>query len=119
MLFWTLQITIISIILIFLVHNLIGFFKSTLTVPKVKDLVNAPVQKYENIYNTLNHSSESNLRDEIQSQQLNYDKKTMKNELKNFLKNKLKSGNENGVENTTSISSLDASSMNSLSFSEY
>jgi hypothetical protein len=43
----------------------------------------------------------------------------MKNELKNFLKNKLKSGNENGVENTTSISSLDASSMNSLSFSEY
>ena len=50
MLFWSLQITVISIILIFLVHHLIHFFKSTLTVPKVKDLVHAPAQKYENIY---------------------------------------------------------------------
>ena len=40
MLSWILQITIISIVLIFLVHYLFNFFKSTLTVPKIKDLVN-------------------------------------------------------------------------------
>ena len=49
MLSWVLQITIISIVLIFLVHHLINFFKSTLTVPKIKDLVNTPTQKYENM----------------------------------------------------------------------
>jgi hypothetical protein len=44
MLTWVIQITIISFVLIFLVHHLINFFKSTLTVPKIKDLVNAPTQ---------------------------------------------------------------------------
>jgi len=62
MLFWTIQITVISFILIFLVHYLINFFKSTLTVPKIKDLVNNPKQKYENMYNTIkiNSSNSSN-----------------------------------------------------------
>jgi hypothetical protein len=45
MLSWIIQITVISIILIFLVHHLINFLKSTLTVPKIKDLVNSPTQK--------------------------------------------------------------------------
>jgi len=123
MFFWTLQITIISIILIFLVHNLIGFFKSTLTVPKIKDLVNAPAQKYENIYNALTKGSNISFEDSL-SLSLSLDEpkpniKSMKNELKDFLKNKLK-GNDN--QNTTAISSLDSSgieSMNSLSYSAY
>jgi len=50
MLFWTFQITLISIILIFLVHHLISFFKTTLTVPKIKDLINVPAQKYESMF---------------------------------------------------------------------
>jgi hypothetical protein len=39
MLAWIIQITMISLVLIFLVHHLIIFLKSTLTVPKLKDLV--------------------------------------------------------------------------------
>jgi len=139
MLFWTLQITVISIILICLVHNLIGFFKSTLTVPKVKDLVNAPAQKYENMLNVLsgsnssssgysNHSSNAYLPPPEEEDETIYNIKpnvsSMKNELKNFLKNKLKGGNGNGnrnneAEHTTSIASLDLGSANSLSFSAY
>jgi len=133
MLFWTLQITVISIILIFLVHNLIGFFKSTLTVPKVKDLVNAPAQKYENMLNVLsgssgysNHSSNAYLPPPDEEDETIYNIKpnvsSMKNELKNFLKNKLKGGNgnrNNEAEHTTSIASLDLGSANSLSFSAY
>jgi len=53
MLYWSIQITIISIILIFLVHHLILFFKTNLTVPKIKDLVNSPTQKYQNMYNII------------------------------------------------------------------
>jgi hypothetical protein len=59
MLPWVIQFTIISIILIFLVHHLINFFKSTLTVPKIKDLVNTPSQKYETMYNVIKNSSEA------------------------------------------------------------
>jgi len=54
---WSIQITIISIILIFLVHHLINFFKSVLTVPKIKDLVNTPNEKYKNIYDTISQNN--------------------------------------------------------------
>jgi hypothetical protein len=54
MLAWIIQISLISLIFIFLVHHLIGFFKSTLTVPKIRDLVNSPSQKYKNIFDTIN-----------------------------------------------------------------
>ena len=53
MLSWIIQISLISIILIFLVHHLIGFFKTTLTVPKIKDLVNSPTQKYQGMFDTI------------------------------------------------------------------
>lgn len=91
MLSWIIQITIISIILIFLVHHLINFFKSTLTVPKIKDLVNSPNQKYENIFDIIKNNSKINS-DTITNVN-NYslidllpqnEKPTMKNELKNF-----------------------------------
>ena len=89
MLSWVIQITIISIILIFLVHHLILFFKSTLTVPKIKDLVNTTSQKYENIYNVIKNTSISSddysLIDLIPKKE----EESMKNELKNFLKKQL------------------------------
>ena len=109
MLSWVIKITfisVISIILIFLVHHLINFFKSTLTVPKIKDLVNMPTQKYENMYNIIqknsNTSSESadyTLIDLLPKEE----GPTMKSELKNFLKKQLHTSNESG----TNISSLD------------
>lgn len=93
MLLWIIQITIISIILIFLVHNLINFFKNTLTIPKVKDLVNSPNQKYENIYNiiknnsnTIQKSSDYTLIDLLPKEE---EDTNMKNELKNFLKKQM------------------------------
>lgn len=119
MLFWTLQITIISIILIFLVHNLIGFFKSTLTVPKVKDLVNAPAQKYENMLNVLSSSSISaSSSNAYLPESIEPNVSSMKNELKSFLKNKLKGSSNEGT-NTTSIASLESSASNSLSYSAF
>jgi Tfp pilus assembly protein PilN len=115
MLFWTLQITIISIILIFLVHHLILFFKSTLTVPKVKDLVNAPAQKYENIYNII---SSRDYTDSLLQTIPNPvpEAKSMKEELKNFLKSKV------SVESSTNIGATNIAMLDSFSspnFSSY
>jgi len=112
MLLWTIRTTIISIILIFLVHHLIVFFTKTLTVPKIKDLVNAPAHKYENIYNSMAMASStqsltqatdyslntSNINDLLPDNDYSQEKllrqssneeNTMKNELKLFLKKQL------------------------------
>jgi hypothetical protein len=99
------------------VHHLINFFKSTLTVPKIKDLVNSPNQKYENIFDIIKNNS--NINSKINSDTItnvnNYslidllpqnDKPTMKNELKNFLKKQF---------NNSSVSSTEISSLDSLS----
>jgi len=112
MLSWVIKITVISIILIFLVHHLLNFFKSTLTVPKIKDLVNTSTQKYENIFNIIQKNSHSIPDNDYSLIDLLPKKEeiSMKNELKNFLKKQLHSSNEVG----TSIGSLDSmSKMNS------
>jgi len=127
MLSWILQITIISFVLIFLVHYLFNFFKSTLTVPKIKDLVNSPTQKYESMFNVIsksnsidifnantNGNSEYSLTDLLPKSE-----NTMKSELKNFLKKQLNTTNSsaNVKNSTTSITALD--SMMSNSYSEF
>jgi hypothetical protein len=102
MLSWIIQISLISIIFIFLVHHLLMFFKTTLTVPKIKDLVNSPNQKYQNIYDTISHNSSSEgytdiellPNDNFANTELNT-MNTMKNELKSFLKKQLNSNTEN------------------------
>jgi hypothetical protein len=105
---WIIQISFISIAFIFLVHHLLTFFKTTLTVPKVKDLVNSPNQKYQHIYETLLHNNHSNnsappsyteldlLPNEhfMPNESFLPDSSTssMKNELKSFLKKQLNDG---------------------------
>ena len=73
MLFWILQQTIISIVLIISVHYIYIFFKNNLTIPKTKDLVNKPTEQYKKIYKSINSNNENS--------------QDMKNELKTYLKN--------------------------------
>ena len=112
MLSWVIQITVISIIIIMLVHHLINFFKSTLTVPKIKDLVNTPTQKYENMYNIINNQTSVKSENDYTLIDLLPKKEeedaSMKNELKNFLKSQLHSS-------STNIDTLDSIGSNSYS----
>lgn len=92
MLFWVIQQTIISVVLIISVHYIYIFFKNNLTIPKTKDLVNKPREQYKKIYNSLRENKD--------------DTKEMKNELKNYLKtltaskkpNKTKGNQSNGIQ---------------------
>jgi hypothetical protein len=107
MLYWALQVTLCSIIFILLIHNIIHFLKTTLTVPKVKDLVNTRNQKYENIYNIVkdNPPEYSYSIDELLPKNENDTvsaSASMKDELKNFLKKQL------NHDDTTEISALDS-----------
>jgi hypothetical protein len=63
---WIIKVTIFSLLLIFLIHYLYAFFKTTLTAPKLKDLVNKPQAKYNTIYKSLQNTADggsSNLGD--------------------------------------------------------
>jgi len=126
MLSWIIQITIISITIIFLVHYLFNFFKETLTVPKIKDLVNIPNKKYENMFNIISKKNtesyteidllpnlDTNTNLNLVETKSSLDSDSMKNELKNFLKKQLK---ETG--SSTDISTLN-SDTNSISYSEF
>jgi cell shape-determining protein MreC len=79
MLPWIIQMSIISLILIILVHYLFTFFKTNLTIPKVKDLVNKPQKQYEALFDTMKETI-------IQPSKTENDNVNMKNELKNYLK---------------------------------
>ncbi len=125
MLPWIIQMTIISLILIILVHYLFTFFKTNLTIPKVKDLVNKPQKQYETLFDTM---KESNIKPQ-------YSKETnenMKDELKNYLKElsskktSLNNINENAAMNissTPNVNQMDglmtADTMGSSAYSSF
>ena len=121
MLFWIIQITVISILLIFLVHHLINFFKSTLTVPKIKDLVNTPKQKYENMYNIIKQNTNTFKNNDYTLIDLlpKKEETTMKNELKNFLKKQLNTSSNDLETNLSNIDSITNTNTNINSFSFY
>jgi serine kinase of HPr protein (carbohydrate metabolism regulator) len=103
-------------------------------VPKIKDLVNAPAQKYENMFNIISKSNSepilsANISANINTSSINNEytltdllpkqetTSDMKNELKNFLKKQMNS--TINVNNTTSITALDSMMSNSVSYSEF
>ena len=127
MLSWIIQISIISIIFIFLVHHLISFFKSTLTVPKIKDLVNSPIKKYQGIFDTISNSNTNKIDSSFENSYVNENSYTdinllptentnpnsnsnsntdMKDELKMFLKKQLNPRQEPESFGSTSFTSF-------------
>jgi cell shape-determining protein MreC len=104
MFYLILKWTLISLILIVLVHYLYSFFKTTLTVPKIKDLVNRPAGAYKEIYETI-EKVKVNEREKLKENNTNNKNNTsnntliknednMKDELKSFL-NSLSSSDTN------------------------
>ena len=92
---------IISLILIALIHHLFYFFKDTLTVPKVKDLIHVPRKEYEEIDNTLKTSTNNlraptNIINDEEPKPIN--QSDMTNELKSFF-NELKTNQTFNLQN--------------------
>ena len=51
---WFIQNILFSISLIVIIHYLYIYFETTLTAPKVKDLIHCPKQKYKSLFDTIN-----------------------------------------------------------------
>jgi predicted PurR-regulated permease PerM len=87
----TLQWVIISLLLIVLIHYLYSFFIDTLTVPKVRDLIEKPTQRYNQIVkstadiSSINQSQSIQSQPQIQSQIQPQESNKMESELRSFL----------------------------------
>ena len=84
MLAWLFKWVLLSMILIVLIHYLYCYFINTLTVPRVKDLINKPIEQYTNITSILNNEKDSGSNTENMSNDVS---NNMKDELTNFLNN--------------------------------
>lgn len=60
MIFSIIKTSLFSLLFIALIHHLFIFFKNMLTIPKIKDLVNSPTERYNEILDTLQKKSSSN-----------------------------------------------------------
>ena len=87
MLLFILKWAIISFILIVLIHYLYSFFKSTLTIPKVRDLVNKPTERYNEMIDTIKYNDMVKYNDAVMYKEKNNINKqdNMQDELSNFL----------------------------------
>jgi len=103
MFLWIFKHVIISLVIIILIHYLYVFFKTNLTVPKIKDLVHRPEEKYKEIYNSIPQSIP-----EKHPEQKQEEKQTpnMKQELKNYLNNLKKEATPTSIFNNQQFSSF-------------
>ena len=126
---WIIKVTMISLLLIFLLHYLYSFFKTMLTSPKLKDLVNKPQEKYNTIYNSLKSTGDVGIENVCEDNKSNLggihgsNSSSMKDELKKYLKelnvssnnssnsrNNSNSNNNSNIENTNIINPQNESS---------
>ena len=114
MFFNTIKAICIPLLLIALIHYLYSFFKDTLTVPKIKDLVNKPAKRYDEMYDMMDNNKiqgQTNMQGQsmqgqnmhvqgqsMQGQTMHVQGQSMQDELKNFL-NELKKPNETTYKN--------------------
>ena len=110
---WIIKVSVVSFLFIFLLHYLYSFFKTTLTSPKIKDLVNKPMRKYDSIYDSLqnnqNYIEETecvNMSNSLHSNSTytqNPLKQNMKDELKKYLNELSGSGGNKATDNGSNI----------------
>lgn len=104
MFFFIIQNVIISLILIVIIHNLYSFFKTTLTTPKIKDLVNGPANTYKDIHDIIQNQSQNNLINNKENLNSSSNLNSDNNELVEYL-NTLKT-DSNQIQDYSDISSL-------------
>ena len=71
--------SILSIVILMLLHHIYSYLKKNLTIPRVHDMVSKPEKKYKEIYNKLQSKDHS-----VKSHEETTD---MTHELKDYIKN--------------------------------
>jgi len=115
MLLFIIQHVILSLILIIMVHYIYVFLKDNLTQPKIKDLVNQPKAKYDQLYsNSFEYTSSAE-----KPEKNGGSRKNMKHELQNYLKelatnNKLETTTASNTRETRQPAGISPSQSNTM-----
>ena len=111
--------TIISLTLIFLVHHLYSFLMNTLTVPKIKDLVNKPKEQYNDILQTMHKGKDKGTNamrsDTMRSNTMHSTDNSMTDELSSFLNDLKKTGGEQVDSASISAANISAANISGAS----
>lgn len=121
MVFSIIKWSILSLTLIFLIHHLYTFLMNTLTVPKIKDLVNKPQEQYKELFQTANGRSGSGSGGGVNFKTIeaNDTMKDMTDELSMFL-NDLKKTDANAMGSISANANLiGANAMGSIGAMDY
>ena len=70
---------IISIIVLFVIDNIINYFKNNLTAPKIKDLINKPKNDYEKINSVIKNMDKNKNRENKDMENKDMENKDMEN----------------------------------------
>lgn len=62
---WFIQNILFSISLIVVIHYLYIYFETTLTAPKVKDLIHCPKQKYKSLFDTISKNLDNHVSQKV------------------------------------------------------
>jgi hypothetical protein len=100
--FWIAQVAVVSFVMIFILHNLYFFFKEMLTVPKMKDMVKRPQQRYDALFRELRMRNEAS----------NHDPETYT--INNSSNNINNSSNSNNSNNSSNSSNSNNSNSNNI-----
>jgi hypothetical protein len=113
--YWIIKVSILSLVFIFLLHYLYSFFVSTLTVPKVKDLVTIPQEKYDEMFHSLQKqpSFQQRINDTNDNNATATTQQSMKEDLIHFLKD-LGSSSSSGSGSQGMLYNSNASAFDSL-----
>jgi len=82
---WIIQNILLSIIIIFIVHNLGEYLKNTFTVKKTKDVVGFQMQKYKLIMDEIHDTNNESKNDELSEKE----KQDMNDDLNDFMLNQI------------------------------
>jgi hypothetical protein len=121
--YWIIKVSILSLVFIFLLHYLYSFFVSTLTVPKVKDLVTIPQEKYDEMFHSLQKQPLQPLQrinDNNDNNATATTQQSMKEDLIHFLKDlgsSSSSGSQGLLYNSNAATAFDSLDSNISSFS--
>jgi len=118
--YWIIKVSILSLVFIFLLHYLYSFFVSTLTVPKVKDLVTIPQEKYDEMFHSLQKQPLQPLQrinDTSDNNATTTTQQSMKEDLIHFLKDLGSSSSSQGLLYNSNASAFDSLNSNISSFS--
>ena len=94
--------SIVSFIIIYIAHYLYEYFKTNLTTPKIKDLINRPKMEYTAMYDIINSNNNHdnhnhNNHNNMDNNEYNINSNEIKDELNNFFNDLNKDDNINSL----------------------